>query len=223
MLVLVLCASVVTNFFAITHLRERMYFQERGEDVESKEDQRIPVAAKPVIYLVKKAAGLVNFSIDRWVGIEGVMAVSSYPGVGAQLFVRALLEPPIKTEPSIYSEIAPWPHQQGDILRGNVSFMSLPGGIAFLFYLGSLWGLFALMALSVLTLQYVEVLVFTVTRNPLLCAGVAWLLALMIAHFGGAPKAQVPSLVSLSMAVVLIAGLQSRWFDSFARRFRTHP
>lgn len=103
-------------------------------------------------------------------------------------------------------------------MRQNVGFMSMPGGLAFLYYSGSLWTVFLATILIVLALQYLELLIYMVTRNPLLCASIGWLLALSFAHFGGAPKALLPGFAFLVMVVALLAALQSRWIETTVKR-----
>lgn len=216
---LMLCIVVATNFFTVTSLRERIYFQERARVAESTEAAQLPKALRSVITVGNKLFGLLNFSIDRWVGIEGMMAVSAYAGLSGELLSRAVSEPPVKNEPSIYSIIAPWPQAQGDMLKQNVGFMSMPGGLAFLYYSGSLWITFMMTIPIVLTMQYLELGVFTLTRNPFLCANIGWLLAASFAHFGGAPKSLLPVLVFLVLLVALLAALQSNWFDFTVKKW----
>jgi hypothetical protein len=146
------------------------------------------------------------------------MAVSSYPELGADLLARAMLEPPVKTEPSIYATIAPWRYEPSVVMQENVNFMSLPGGIAFFYYSGSLWVVFAVTSLLAVAIQYFEMLIYKLTSNPLLCAHISWLMALTFAHFGGAPKSQLPTLLFSLILVLLVGALQAKWLASFVNR-----
>lgn len=175
----------------------------------------------PAVRVGKQIIGIVHFSIDRWVGIEGVMAVSAYPHLSRGLFLKAIVEPAIKSEPSIYSMIAPWPDQQGSGLKKNVNFMSLPGGIAFLYLSGSFLALFVIMALLVVALQYSEMLAHMATRNPILSAVVGWSMSLMLAHFGGSPRSQLPTLMFLFISITLICAIESRWAEALFNRVRS--
>lgn len=215
---LVLGTAVAANFFLVTHLRDGIYFQERAAVAESAEATQMKEPLMPVIHVREKLIGFVNYSIDRWVGIEGMMAVTAYPGLNGDLLSRAVSEPPVKIEPSIYSEIAPWPHAPSDVLNQNVSFMSMPGGLAFLHYSGSLWTVFLMTILIVLALQYLEILIAMLTRNPLLCAAIGWLLAMSFAHFGGAPKSLLPGLAFLLIVLAGLTAMQSKWLDSAVKK-----
>jgi hypothetical protein len=104
-----LCGAVVANFFVITHLRDGVYFKVQAKVLEPVNEQQIPNALKTALKVGKQLAGLVSYSIDPWVGIEGVMAVSAYPELGEDLLRRPISEPPVKSGPAVYTKIAPWP------------------------------------------------------------------------------------------------------------------
>lgn len=217
LLILFFCA-VTANFYVVNAMRNSIYFEKNAEVAKVGGEQQSFSMPSLLIKAKEQAIGLMHFSVDRWVGIEGVMAVSSYPELGADLFARAILEPPVKTEPSIYETIAPWRYEPGVVMRENVNFMSLPGGIAFLYYSGSLWVVFAVTIFLVVAIQYFEMLIYKLTSNPLLCAHISWLMALTFAHIGGAPKSQLPTLLFTVLLVLLAGALQAKWLASFLNR-----
>lgn len=188
---------VVSTFFIVNFIRENVYFDK---------DRLIQTESTP-----SYARAFLHFSIDRWVGVEGVMAVSSYPEIGEELLVKAIFERPRKGNPTIYQRICPWPaSQQFSALKKNVSLFSLPGGIAFLYYSGSFAVIFISVALISLLLQYAESVIFSFTGNPILCSGVGWLMAITFAHFGGVPRYVIPVLVFLFVSICLVAVIQSK-------------
>ena len=71
--------------------------------------------------------------IGRWIGLEGVMAVSSAQGLGPKLFRAGLLERGDAGVNSIYQKIARANYEQHD----NFIFLSIPGPVAVLFYCGN--------------------------------------------------------------------------------------
>jgi hypothetical protein len=113
------------------------------------------------------------------------------------LFLSATLATSIKSE-SIYSTIAPWPALQGNELNKNVRFMSLPDGIAFLYLSGFLVVVFVIMTLLVVAMQYAEMFVHMANRNPVLSAVAGWSMSIIVAHFGGSLKSQLPALIFFS-------------------------
>jgi len=217
LLILLFCA-VTANFYAVNEMRNSIYFEKKAEVAKVGGEQQKFSMLRLLMKAKEQAIGLMHFSVDRWVGIEGVMAVSSYPELGADLWARAMLEPPVKTEPSIYATIAPWRYEPSVVMHENVNFMSLPGGMAFFYYSGSLWVVFAVTIFSVLAIQYFEMLIYKLTSNPLLCAHISWLMALTFAHFGGAPKSQLPTLLFSLMLVLLVGALQAKWLASLVNR-----
>lgn len=86
----------------------------------------------------------VKLAVDRWVGLEGVMAVSSWPNLGKDLFFKAWSENAKNKDP-LYTTVC----NATSYLKRNhdnkekFSFASLPGIVAMLFYSGSQWLVFA--------------------------------------------------------------------------------
>lgn len=73
--------------------------------------------------------------INRWVGIEGVLAVSSASNeLGTQLLRNALFESPSQGNDAIYQKISRSTYKK----YKNFVFLMIPGPIAFLYFSGSL-------------------------------------------------------------------------------------
>lgn len=82
--------------------------------------------------------------LDRWVGMEGVMAVSSYPGTGWDLWREAWKEKYSENTMSFYDKnLITSPYEETDFTRHH--YISLPGIVAFFFYPGSFLFLFGSM------------------------------------------------------------------------------
>jgi hypothetical protein len=77
------------------------------------------------------AVQLSRLFVDRWIGIEGVLAVSSYPRIGFPLFIEALREDP--KGGTLYQTIA----KSGATISKRFTFGTLPGIAGVLFYSGS--------------------------------------------------------------------------------------
>ena len=125
--------------------------------------------------------------LDRWVGIEGVMAVSSNHKVGSSLWQDAWKE--------IYSENGMSFYDKNLIISRyeNTDFtkkhsVSLPGVLAFFFYPGSFSFLFVCMFLLGLLAALVEISAFKLGGNNLiLCSLVAEVVAYRFVSFGYVP------------------------------------
>lgn len=161
---------------------------------------------------------VVPLFIDRWVGIEGVMAVSSYPNLGWDLWREAWAERYVEGELSLYDkQFIATPYTHPDIDKSINHFVSLPGAIAFFFYPGSYSFMFIAILLCGLFGGVFEYLVYRFSDgNLILCSLFAQVLAFRYASFGYVP-AQSYLLIGTAIAnVLLIAG--ANWL--LRQRFR---
>ncbi|MFT5519468.1 MAG: hypothetical protein ACI9IA_000048 [Enterobacterales bacterium] len=126
--------------------------------------------------------------IDRWVGIEGVLAVSSYNNKGWELWNRAWQEKILYDRASIYdADIALPQNINPDFSKHH--FLSVPGVIAFWFYPGSFMFLMLGMFCLGLAAALIEVSVYYLGgKNLILCALLAQVVAYRYAHFGYVPQ-----------------------------------
>lgn len=99
--------------------------------------------------------------VDRWIGVEGVLAVSSAPRLGTKLFQIALFEDPRRGNDAIYQKIS------GSFYKKfkNFVFMTIPGPIAFLYFSGSLLVVALGMALLYFVGYFIENLANILVKN----------------------------------------------------------
>jgi hypothetical protein len=122
-----------------------------------------PVAAlsDQVLLMVWQNAFLFT---DRWVGIEGVMAVTSFREVGSDLFLQGVLEDPNSGVNSIYQYISNSFYKE---LEG-FTFLTLPGFGAVLLYSGSKVIVFITTFIIGALAHFVEHIARKASRNPFL-------------------------------------------------------
>lgn len=125
--------------------------------------------------------------LDRWVGIEGVMAVTSSPEQGWKLWNEAWKEKYSNNSTSFYDlNLITSPYRDTDMTKHH--YVSLPGILAFCFYPGSFLFLFTCMFLLGAIATAVEIAVFKLGgENIILCALLAQVVAYRYAHFGYVP------------------------------------
>lgn len=142
--------------------------------------------------------------IDRWVGMEGVMAVSSYPNLGLDLWKTALKETYNENETSFYdNNFIESSYVNTDKTKHH--FISLPGIIAFFFYPGSFWFLFASMFVLGGFAAMIEFSVYKLGgRNVILCALMAQVVAYRFASFGYVPAQSYLLLGALFLNLFII-------------------
>jgi hypothetical protein len=127
--------------------------------------------------------------IDRWVGMEGVMSVSSYPSLGAKLFEDALHEKYNEKISSFYDEnILTDSSPYVNVDKSKHHFLSLPGIIAFLYYTGSYVFLFSAMCLIGGFAATLEVISYKLTNNLILVSLMSQVVAYRFSNFGYVPS-----------------------------------
>jgi hypothetical protein len=125
--------------------------------------------------------------LDRWVGIEPVMAVSSYPHKGWALWSEAWNEKPAPQLSFYDRTMIRSAYENVDPARYN--YVTLPGIVAFCFYPGSLTFLFVCMLIVAAIGAATEMAIFAISgRNLVLCALLAQVVASRWVHFGYAPS-----------------------------------
>jgi len=130
----------------------------------------------------------VHSFVCRWVGLEGIMSISSCEAKGWPLLKEALREKYASTGTSFYDR---------KIVKGSTyvregvekkHFIPLPGLMGFLYYPGKPVFLFAALFLLGLLAAAVEYGVYGLSGgNLILCAIIGQVIAARYAHFGYAP------------------------------------
>jgi len=166
----------------------------KSEAVKSKKLDSPELNVKPLDHSQLKSMAL-KFSVktskplmlDRWVGMEGAMAVSSYPGLGWDLWNRAWQERYSHTGTSMYDlTLIKSPYLQVDMSKHH--FIGLPGILAFFYYPGSFTFLFFSMLLLGFLGAVIEMFVYKLSGgNIILCSLIAQVVAYRFAHFGYVP------------------------------------
>ncbi|GAB5604038.1 hypothetical protein [Sideroxyarcus sp. TK5] len=160
---------------------------------------------------------VLSLAVDRWLGLEGVMAVVAYPNKSAELLKDAALEKSESGKVTKFQTIANSHYRWTD--SSQWQFASLPGAAAFLFFSGSMWVVLLGMALFVIMLQLGEQLVFKLTANPLLCSLLGFTLANTIAQFGVAPRQVIPFYAMIACFILFVYVVQS---DKIYQMIRKH-
>lgn len=138
--------------------------------------------------------------LDRWIGIEGVMAIVGYPDRNMKLMTDSLVRKPKVGELDIFEKIVRSPNQPSF----RYSFASIPGPIAFFFYSNSLSIVFLGLFLFTLFLVAIDQVLFRIFGNIFLSAQIGFYLANCLAQFGISPY---PLLVSFVMTACGLAAL----------------
>lgn len=145
--------------------------------------------------------------IDRWVGMEGVLAVSSSPKIGEELWRQAWQEVYRDYGTSFY-DLNLIQSSYLDIDTSKHHYISLPGIIAFCFYLGSFPFLFGALLLAGLIGAAIEIFVYKFGgRNLILCSLLGQVVAFRFASFGYVPTQSYLLFGTLFLNVMILYGL----------------
>ena len=161
---------------------------------------------------------ILQLSIDRWIGLEGLMAVHSYPDKNMGLMWRALSEKPIGGEPDIYQVVSNSIYLKSDISKFR--FASLPGATAFLYYSNSMWVVFLGMTFFSLLVLFVEFFINAATANPILCALYGSVMANNVVQFGVAPRQTIPYMSMLLCGILLVWIIHTNAFTQVLHKFK---
>jgi len=141
--------------------------------------------------------------LERWVGIEGVMAVSSYREKGWSLWGQAWDERYSENKTSFYDlNLITSPYRNTDMTKHH--FVSLPGIIAFCFYPGSFVFLFICLFVVGIFSALMEMFVYRLGgKNVILCALLAQVIAFRFASFGYVPVQSYLLFGTILMSIVI--------------------
>jgi hypothetical protein len=116
---------------------------------------------------------VLRLGIDRWIGIEGALAVASSEDPSMSLLLAGIMERPSAGVHAVYQRISGsfYKHQDG------LTFLTLPGAAAVLFYGGSLSIVFLGMMILASIIFIVERLSVRMTGSRLVSSWIALLVA----------------------------------------------
>ncbi|HKA44164.1 MAG TPA: hypothetical protein VKF40_19430 [Burkholderiales bacterium] len=168
-----------------------------------------PIAGATMSNQIKPALIQVSrLFVDRWIGLEGVMAVSSYPDLGFGLLADALGSPK-RDNASLYQTIAKSGYESSE----RFTFATLPGIAGVLFYSGSLAAVGLGTLLVTLLMIGTELAALRFTGNPFFTSLAALGMANVACQMTF-PYLSMIFLLQLWVAVVFVCALQ---------RWRLHP
>jgi hypothetical protein len=151
-----------------------------------------PEAAASVAPQAAEVKGMTTpLFIERWIGIESVIAVSSSKQLGWDLWREAWRERYDDGKLTLYDRMfikSPYTYTS-DMEKRVFHFVSLPGIIAFFYYPGSLIFLFVVLCACGLLAASLEFLTYRYAgKNWPLCSLIAQVIAYRYASFGYVPE-----------------------------------
>lgn len=164
-------------------------------------------------FLASLSGTFKRLAIDRWLGLEGIMAVSSYPSKGWPLFLQAITERRTKDHVDMYTgKISLSGFTDTDTTRYH--YATMPGAIGFLYLSASYFVVFFGMLLVTFLLIASEVLVSKATDNPFLSALTGMYITLLIIQFGAGGVVQPLTSYVTTILAALFIGLFLKFMNS---------
>lgn len=146
---------------------------------------------------------IAKLPIDRWIGLEGLMAATSFEGKSPLFFVERLMEERVPGKVDFYTRhIALNPASD----TNTVVYSSPPGFMAFAYFSDNQWfvGWFSLF-LTLLLLAS-ERVVISISGNPFLASAIGVGLTVQIIHIGTGGIANPLKIFATSLAVAVCMG-----------------
>jgi hypothetical protein len=156
-----------------------------------------------VIYAFQGASRLV---IDRWPGLEGLMAVESYPGRGLALFKTAALQRRTYGMVDIYTRTIARSDFTEELAK-TYHNATLAGPIAFFYFSGSWLVVFGGMALLAMLVSVLELAWASLVPDPLVTAMSSCYLALVVMQLSTGIVQAASGLFAVTALLLLIWGI----------------
>lgn len=181
---------------AVFWIRVQVYY---GYDTDASQDE--PFTSHLVRTMKKQIPNLI---LHRWVGLEGVLAVSAVPQRGSGLLYAAVADDPRHGAQSLYQRHAKPAHLAE---TGKFTFLANAGVVAILWFSGSFAVVLAGMALVAAIMMLTEEFARRLTANPFLLAVAGAALANVVVQTTF-PYLTAVFLAQLCVAIVFLGALQ---------------
>jgi hypothetical protein len=202
--------GIIFLSFSIVNSSRNYYFSgvkfQLFADVLSNKENSSPITSNS--FTNKKESNVfITFAINRWVGIEGVMAVASYPEKSMSQLFQAFTERSEDGKVTIYQKVCLSKYQFMN--ASKFRFASVPGVVGFFYYSGSLLVVFFGLLIFTSMILFFETLLSYTLRNPLISSLFGGILANITCQFGVAPSNLLPMFFALGGILFLIYFLQT--------------
>jgi hypothetical protein len=205
-MIFLISAAVSATF--VTELRNYLY---AGTSVSSlfKDKKLLNINSEDISGAFGKVLYLAS---DRWVGLEGAMAVSSYPEIGTSLFLDGWSQKASYSEKPIYEYIADSLYIDPDYPDADkYNFLSISGYITMLGYANSFFVVFFGVIICFTVFSLYEYFIAKELKNPFVMSFFGMYGATLVAQFGNLGLVLI-QLIEIAMVLGGLLVLQSfRW------------
>jgi len=170
--------------------------------------------------------------INRWVGLESMLAVVSTDKLSFDLLLESFKEKKIIDSDTFYETTfylnydndLVTPHHGKNVMFGEKRVLkgnTLPGIITFLFYSGSYYFLFISLMIIILIFSWLEITCLKISNNNMIFAAfISYTTAFRLFNFGYAPSDSHLYLISIAVSIFLMFILSNYKSSFFNKLFK---
>ena len=170
--------------------------------------------------------------INRWVGLESMLAVVSTDKLSFDLLLESFKEKKIIDSDTFYETTfylnydndLVTPHHGKNVMFGEKRVLkgnTLPGIITFLFYSGSYYFLFISLMIIILIFSWLEITCLKISNNNMIFAAfISYTTAFRLFNFGYAPSDSHLYLISIAASIFLMFILSNYKSSFFNKLFK---
>lgn len=215
-LILIVALYFVSSIAAVSSLRGYYYNYDFSSEKRVTTFVSQGVSQGKLFSLTKESQIILNnlqrIFVDRWVGAEGVMAITTYPYRNFNLLWDSMTSVPKYGTQDVYNKISGSFYAPND----HYVFTTIPGPIATLYYTGSLIFVFGGMFIFSLIIFSFEYLISFTFENAFMNCFLGFYAANSVAQFGLSP---LPLIKSYTMTIfgLGLSYLVLKRFGKFSR------
>ena len=220
--ILIIFILFYISVFSVNYIRANFFYVGKSAEFakDKKENMIIEKKRKKYDTISKNNSEILYLLINRWVGIDGVMAVSSKEEILSKKFLLdSFRERPNIDGPTLYELKFNLEYlDDSRHLYSNVKGNTLPGIIAFLYYSGSSFFLFFGFFVLTILASSIEYFSFKMSgRNLIFSSLIGQIIAFRFIHFGYLPHQSYllfgTIIVTIFMLYILKIYLKNKMID----------
>jgi hypothetical protein len=161
--------------------------------------------SKKAVTFLSVYSEIFSLSINRWVGIDSLLAVSQSKNRNFNFFLSAWQEEKNIKKKSFYINNFFSKFKYDKFENKNLNIVITPGIVAFLYYSGSAFFVFSSILIIVLICSSIELLFYHFSFNNIILANIiGYALAIRFIHFGYVPRNTINFFISFIVTFIFI-------------------
>ena len=183
----------------VTELRSLKFYDHKKHELSKKKIETEITHSTPTLH------GIISLSVQRWVGIDALLAVSQSKKLSFDFFRSSWSEKVKFKKKSFYVENFYTKFQYHEFENKNANRVITPGIVAFLYYTGSPIFVFINILTIIIICSYIERLFYSISYGNIILSNiVGYVLTIRFIHFGYVPANTLNFLISFFFTLILV-------------------